>query len=121
MKNIQIIFLPLTLTTIIERVTTQELIDKQRDDFVLQDLEDMSVLKNAVLDLVKNFRGIKDELDHLKELSKVNAVRTCQELLDFGVRKSDYYFVDPDGPMIGEEPIRVYCLMSPKGKKVFNQ
>ena len=28
---------------------------------------------------------------------------------DFGLNKSDYYFIDPDGPLNGEEPIRVYC------------
>ena len=28
---------------------------------------------------------------------------------DYGFNKSDYYFVDPDGPLNGKEPIRVYC------------
>ena len=37
------------------------------------------------------------------------SVRTCDEMHMFGVNKSDFYFMDPDGPLIGEEPIRVYC------------
>ena len=46
---------------------------------------------------------------HLKELSKLNVVRTCEEMARFGVDKSGFYLVDPDGPLIGEDPISVYC------------
>ena len=52
---------------------------------------------------------INDEVEYLRELSKLLSVRTCEEMHDYGVNKSDYYLVDPDGPLNGEEPIRVYC------------
>ena len=52
---------------------------------------------------------INNEVEYLKELSKLLSVTTCDEMHDYVLNKSDYYFVDPDGPLNGEEPIRVYC------------
>ena len=39
-------------------------------------------------------------------------VWTCEEMADYGVNQSNYYLVDPDGPLMGNEPIRVYCEFS---------
>ena len=74
-------------------------------------------LKNEVLEkknqnLEKTNKDINDELSYLKELSKLNVVRTCEEMADYGVNQSNFYLVDPDGPLLGEEPIRVYCDFS---------
>ena len=74
-------------------------------------------LKNEVLEkknqnLEKTNKDINDELTYLKELSKLNVVRTCEEMADYGVNQSNFYLVDPDGPLLGEEPIRVYCDFS---------
>ena len=73
--------------------------------------------KNEVLEeknqnLEKANKDINDELSYLKELSKLNVVRTCEEMADYGVNQSNYYLVDPDGPLMGNEPIRVYCEFS---------
>ena len=54
-------------------------------------------------------KDINDELKYLKEISKLKTARTCQEMYEFGIRTSNYYFIDPDGPLIGKEPIQVYC------------
>ena len=45
----------------------------------------------------------------MKELSKLNVVRTCEEMKEYGINQSNYYLIDPDGPLLGKEPIRVYC------------
>ena len=43
------------------------------------------------------------------QLSQLNKMRTCEEMKEYGVNESGFYLVDPDGPLIGEDPIRVYC------------
>ena len=73
--------------------------------------------KNEVLEeknqnLEKAKKDVNDELSYLKELSKLNVVQTCEEMADYGVNQSNYYLVDPDGPLMGNEPIRVYCEFS---------
>ena len=93
---------------------------------VISRVQSMETVKNELRSEVKNLKNkienvnmeverlkdeledVNDEVDHLKELSKLLSVRTCDEMHDYGVNKSDYYFVDPDGPF-GKEPIWVYC------------
>ena len=70
---------------------------------------DIRVLKNEKHELEHKMNDINEEVEYLKELSKLLSVRTCDEMHDYGLNKSDYYLVDPDGPLNGEEPIRVYC------------
>ena len=70
---------------------------------------EIKALKNEKHELENKMNDINDEVKYLKELSKMLSVRTCDEMHDYGLNKSDYYFVDPDGPLNGEEPIRVYC------------
>ena len=55
-------------------------------------------------------KDVESDVKYLKELSKLNVVRTCAEMYAFGITQSDFYWIDPDGPLTGEEPIRVYCL-----------
>ena len=94
---------------------------------VISRVQSMETEKNELRSEVKNLKNkienvnvevehlkdeledVNDEVDHLKELSKLLSVRTCDEMHDYGVNKSDYYFVDPDGPLNGKEPIWVYC------------
>ena len=61
----------------------------------------------AVLD--ETIKDINNELDYLKELSKLAVVRTCDEMALYGIDKSGFYLVDPDGPLMGGKPITVYC------------
>ena len=55
---------------------------------------------------------MQDRLTHLEELSKLQVQRSCHEMSEYGVTKDDYYYVDPDGPLVGSEPIRVFCDFS---------
>ena len=70
---------------------------------------ELELLKTEKHELEHKMNDINDEVEYLRELSKLLSVRTCEEMHDYGVNKSDYYLVDPDGPLNGEEPIRVYC------------
>ena len=60
-------------------------------------------------------RDINDELEYLKELTKLTIVRTCEELHQYGINKSDLYYIDPDGPLTGKEPIRFFCDFTEDG------
>ena len=51
----------------------------------------------------------EERIEHLEEVSKTRALRTCHELAKAGVTKSGEYFVDPDGDNIGHGPISVFC------------
>lgn len=48
-------------------------------------------------------------MDNLEELIKLNSVRTCFEYAQRGIATSGTYTIDPDGPMIGDAAIEVYC------------
>ena len=61
---------------------------------------------------------MQDRLTHLEELAKMNVMRSCHEMAEYGVTKDDFYFVDPDGPLVGSEPIRVFCDFSSSERAV---
>ena len=75
-----------------------------------EDLEKINIeMSSRIKHLEDENKDINDELKYLKEISKLKTARTCQEMYEFGIRTSNYYFIDPDGPLIGKEPIQVYC------------
>ena len=105
------------LTSRIQKAEMKNIILEER----MQKLEKKNIIlkgrvqnvekKNEVLEeknqnLEKTNKDINDELLYLRELSKLNVVRTCVEMADYGVNQSNYYLVDPDGPLMGNEPIR---------------
>jgi len=83
--------------------------------------EENQILKNTnqnldkkTKNLEKRNKGIDDDILYLMELSKLNIVRTCEEMARYGVDKSAFYLVDPDG-LGGEEPILVFCQFGQSG------
>ena len=52
---------------------------------------------------------IEERLAHVEELSKIKVLRSCEELARHGVSKNGIYEVDPDGELVGYDPISVYC------------
>ncbi|CAG0896290.1 unnamed protein product [Darwinula stevensoni] len=50
-------------------------------------------------------------LQYLEAISLQITPRTCQTLADLGVTRTGEYFVDPDGVLIGDAPIKVICDM----------
>ena len=59
--------------------------------------------------LENEMKDINADVEYLKEVSKLNIVRTCEEMHEYGINQSNHYLIDPDGPLMGKEPIRVYC------------
>jgi len=53
---------------------------------------------------------IEDRVAYVEELSKLNSMRSCEELSRYGINKTDYYLVDPDGSLINQDPILVKCI-----------
>jgi hypothetical protein len=45
-------------------------------------------------------------VEDLKQISKLNTVKNCHELKEYGVNVSKYYDVNPDGGLSGHPPIR---------------
>ena len=137
MTQIQVASLILVAVTFVRITGSQDIANKHSNDLVIKLQEKVSFLENTIFDLVKNNedmvktvlnlvkanenivkanenmvkanKDIEDDLNHLKQLSKLNTVRTCEEMKEYGVDESGFYLVDPDGPLIGQEPIMVYC------------
>ena len=55
---------------------------------------------------------------HLEELSKIKVLRTCEELAKHGISTDGLYTIDPDGEMIGYDPIEVFCTFDIDGNVV---
>ena len=45
----------------------------------------------------------------LEELIKIGTLRSCAEYSQYGLKNDDYYLIDPDGPLLGQPPFRVFC------------
>ena len=52
---------------------------------------------------------IKENQADIADLTNLQILRTCHELQQNGMEKSGRYLIDPDGPMMGQDPINVYC------------
>ncbi len=66
-------------------------------------------LEQKVNGLAKEKADLEARVAKLEQLAKTTIRRSCDELADFGVTKSGYYDVDPDGPGVGQAPITVFC------------
>jgi len=71
-------------------------------------------LEKKTKSLEEKNKGIEDDIKYLMELSKLNVGRTCEEMAMYGVDKTGFFFVDPDG-LGGEVPIMVYCQFGQSG------
>jgi len=68
-------------------------------------------------DIFKKFESriskMEDDLEErvakLEDIIKVTTLRSCSEYSNFGLTTSGYYMIDPDGPLIGQEPFQVLC------------
>ena len=61
---------------------------------------------------------LEERVEKVEELGKLNMVRHCQDLADQGVKKNGFYYGDPDGNGIGEEPLQMECEFSTNTTKI---
>jgi len=59
--------------------------------------------------LEERVEELEAQVERLEELGKIHTLRSCSEYGMFGVTKSGFYEVDPDGPLIGNPPFTAYC------------
>ena len=102
MKTIQVLSLTLAFATFVRVIGSQDFVHKESDDLVSQHQEKISFLEKTVFDLIKVIKDmentvkdmesankdVEDDLNHLKQLSKLNTVRTCEEMKEYGVDES---------------------------------
>ena len=79
---------------------------EQKNQILIENKKEMGSRIEALENKTKD---INADVEYLKEISKLNTVRTCEEMHEYGINQSNYYLIDPDGPLMGKEPIRVYC------------
>ena len=51
----------------------------------------------------------EDGLNHVEELEKLHAERSCEELSYHGIEESGTYYIDSDGVKTGEKPFKAVC------------
>jgi len=112
-KNNEIEFLKESNELLKQRVTDLEkkMNDFQHDAtrlFVEQTTDDQVTHINFNL----NNKTIEERIETLEEKSKLNIRRSCYEYSTYGLTTSGIYQIDPDGELIGSEPINVYCNLT---------
>jgi len=63
-------------------------------------------------------KTLEDRVQHLEDLSRVKVLRSCDEYSQYGLNASGLFYIDPDGDLIGHEPIEVYCDFEEKSTQI---
>merc|ERR1712142_980762 len=67
------------------------------------------VLEATMKEKDKKLDDLEARVTKLEELTKVSTLRSCEEYAAYGLVTTGYYLIDPDGPLVGEQPIQVLC------------
>jgi len=59
-------------------------------------------------DMVQN-KTLEERVSHLEDLAMIKSLRSCHEYSLYGITTSGLFTIDPDGDLVGLEPIEVYC------------
>ena len=54
-------------------------------------------------------QDIEERVSKLEQLARIGTLRSCSEYAKYGLHSSGPYIIDPDGPLLGQEPFQVYC------------
>ena len=54
-------------------------------------------------------QDLEARVSKLEELIKIGTLRSCSEYSEYGLKTDGFYNIDPDGPLLGAAPIRVFC------------
>ena len=80
-----------------------------------------SQLKNELSGQISKLEDdLEERVTKLEELTKAVTLRSCSEYADFGLRTTGIYMIDPDGPLIGQEPFGVRCNFSSGATEVLH-
>ena len=96
-----------------ENIETKTKFIETKTEKIEADTETLKANMNA-----RSENNTEDRLSYLEDMIKLNVIRSCQEMLDFGIKTSNYYHIDPDGPLTGSQPFRVWCDFSEDGRAI---
>ena len=65
-------------------------------------------------------KTLEERVEYLEELEKVNTLRSCEEYFSYGISRSGLYNIDPDGNLVGMEPIQVFCNFTDKSTEIMH-
>ncbi|CAG0886202.1 unnamed protein product [Darwinula stevensoni] len=82
---------------------------KQDNEIFESQLREYQRVRDEETKLQQN--NVEGRLLYLEAIALQIAPQTCQTLADLGVTKAGNYFVDPDGILVGDPPIQVFCDM----------
>ena len=54
-------------------------------------------------------QDLEERVTKLEQLARIGTLRSCAEYARYGLDSSGPYIIDPDGPLLGQEPFQVYC------------
>jgi len=54
-------------------------------------------------------KTLEQRVEHLEDLSRVQALRSCYEYSAYGITTSGLFNIDPDGSLVGHPPFEVFC------------
>jgi len=63
---------------------------------------------------------IEERVSKLEQLAKTGTLRTCSEYAKYGLALDDVYTIDPDGPLMGHEPFKVFCNFTEGSTSVYH-
>jgi len=87
-------------------VTNSELKSIIANDNIKSSMD--SEVRTAVDDMVQN-KTLEERVSHLEDLAMIKSLRSCHEYSRYGITNSGLFTIDPDGDLVGLEPIEVYC------------
>ena len=65
-------------------------------------------------------QDLEARVTKLEELIKIGTLRSCAEYSLYGLKSDDYYMIDPDGPLLGQPPLQVFCNFSSGRRYLIN-
>jgi len=64
--------------------------------------------------------SIEERISKLEQLSRIGTLRSCSEYARYGLEETGAYIIDPDGPLIGQEPFQVFCNFTSGSTEIYH-
>jgi len=56
----------------------------------------------------------------LEQLARIGTLRSCSEYARYGLETSGDYTIDPDGPLLGHQPFKVFCNFTSGSTEIYH-